>query len=161
MNSTGKQPAKRSIFDQAGPESKRISKFNRQLFTRSPLTSPKSAPESLQDVAGSFFDSFQERTDNESMDANLVVNDPYSLKSEGWTMEGMLDEPMPDIGAPIEQEVVGSWGVKSPMEVPQAIDKQQVPYDYPNNATSEPGQGHFIISEALRAGKTIIKANFT
>ena len=162
MNSPEKRAAKRSIFDQAGPESKRASRFNQHLFTRSPPRSPKSAPGSSQDASGSVFRGFQKRVDNESTDSDLVVDDPRSLDFEDWIMEQMIDEPMPDIRAPNEQEVINSGSATSLKEVSQAINnKQQVPYDYPNNAASEPGQDHFIISEALRAGKTIIKASLT
>ena len=154
MEATIRRPAKRSIFDQAGLEPKRVSKFNEKLFSRSPPASPKTTPKSLQPNAssldpGSLIDSSlsQKRTDNEPIADTNEIADPDIFgiwnQQKGGTGSAM--------GIPDEQVVAGPQIVPFPMKLSEAVDIQDVARD----AFSEPAQGCFIISKALKEGERI------
>jgi hypothetical protein len=166
MDSTVRRPPKRSIFDQAGPEPKCVSKFNQKLFSRSPPASPKSmsSPQPECSSSGvslsSLFDDMlsQGRTDNEPMQAGLRDTAGSLDISERRTQQkDDSDIPMSAMGLSDEQEVVSPENVPSPVEHSGDVDMQDLVRDTP----SEPAQEHFIISEALRGGETISKTIHT
>jgi len=161
MDSTVQRPPKRSIFDQAGPEPKCISKFNQKLFSRSPPSSPKGpSGSSLPSVSnlspGSLTHSSlsQKRTGNEPIETD--IRDTADLATCGAgnrqkEVTGSVGVAMSAIGIPDAQEVVSLQTVLFLREFSKAVKIQ----DAVRDTLSEPAQDLFIVSEPSRRGETI------
>lgn len=153
------QTRKRTIFDQAGPDPKRISKLDQQLFSLSPpISLDKSPAVPLRSISGNSLpdgSSIQEGANANQEEARGVYTEDSALSldfghpaSLGHETNHLVDVSL-SLRSPTRHEGNGRESV-SPPEFSQPTAQNGVCW---NNSPSKPVQEYLFASEASKPGK--------